>query len=63
MILGIELNQPYHGEVNMLERFVETFCKVDDFCEAFLPQWEAYLLSNGIALRGRSPAYALAKSL
>ena len=34
----------------MLERLVETFCAVDDFCKAFLPHWETYLLSNGSAL-------------
>src|SRR5689334_18537832 len=39
----------------MLERLVETFCAVDDFCKAFLPQWEAYLLSNGSAPRGPKP--------
>jgi hypothetical protein len=36
----------------MLERLVETFCAVDDFCKAFLPQWEAYLIGNGSAPRG-----------
>src|SRR3954470_7405579 len=28
----------------MLDRIVEVFCEVDDFCQAFLPQWEASLL-------------------
>ena len=28
----------------MLDRIVEVFCEVDDFCKAFLPQWEASLL-------------------
>jgi hypothetical protein len=36
----------------MLERLVETFCAVDDFCQAFLPHWEAYLIRNGTAPRG-----------
>src|SRR5215472_13247567 len=36
----------------MLERLVETFCAVDDFCQAFLPQWATYLPSNGTAPRG-----------
>src|SRR6187431_3237133 len=31
----------------MLDRIVEVFCEVDDFCKAFLPQWEASLLSTG----------------
>lgn len=39
----------------MLERLVETFCAVDDFCKAFLPQWEAYLIGNGTAPRGPKP--------
>jgi hypothetical protein len=30
----------------MLDRLVETFCAVDDFCQAFMPQWEAYLLNS-----------------
>ena len=36
----------------MLDRLVETFCAVDDFCQAFVPQWEAYLL--GTSSRGFS---------
>jgi hypothetical protein len=28
-------------EAMMLDRIVEVFCEVDDFCQAFLPQWEA----------------------
>jgi Transposase DDE domain len=39
----------------MLERLVETFCEVDDFCKAFVPQWEAYLLGTGSAPRGPEP--------
>src|SRR3954462_3536722 len=30
----------------MLDRIVEVFCEVDDFCEAFLPQWKASLLGT-----------------
>ena len=39
----------------MLERLVETFCAVDDFCKAFLPQWKAYLIRHGSAPRGPAP--------
>ncbi len=39
----------------MLERLVETFCEVDDFCKAFVPQWEAYLIGIGSAPRGPQP--------
>jgi len=38
----------------MLERLVESFCVVDDFCKASLPQWEAYLIRNGTAPLGGS---------
>ena len=31
----------------MLDRIVEVFCEVDDFCQAFVPQWEASLLGPG----------------
>lgn len=39
----------------MLDRLVETFCEVDDFCKAFEPQFEAYLIGNGHAPRGPDP--------
>src|SRR5919109_2713448 len=39
----------------MLERLVETFCEVDDFCKAFVPPWEAYLIGTGNAPRGPEP--------
>src|SRR3954451_19646045 len=40
----------------MLDRIVEVFCEVDDFCQAFLPQWEASLLGpGGTAPRGPEP--------
>src|SRR5918995_6503448 len=31
----------------LLDRIVEVFCEVDDFCQAFVPQWEASLLGTG----------------
>ncbi len=40
----------------MLDRIVEVFCEVDDFCQAFVPQWEASLLGpGGPAPRGPQP--------
>jgi hypothetical protein len=43
-------------EAMMLDRIVEVFCEVDDFCEAFVPQWEASLLgTGGPAPRGPQP--------
>src|SRR5215218_10354206 len=43
-------------EAMMLDRIVEVFCEVDDFCQAFVPQWEASLLGpGGPAPRGPQP--------
>src|SRR5215212_10081876 len=43
-------------EAMMLDRIVEVFCEVDDFCQAFVPQWEASLLGpDGPARRGPQP--------
>lgn len=42
-------------EVTMLDRLVEVFCEVDDFCNAFQPQWEAHLIGNGEKPRGPDP--------
>ena len=40
----------------MLDRIVEVFCEVDDFCQAFVPHWEASLLgTGGPAPRGPQP--------
>jgi hypothetical protein len=41
----------------MLDRSVEVFCEVDDFCKVFLPQWEASVLmsTGGTAPRGPEP--------
>jgi hypothetical protein len=50
-------------EVKMLERLVETFCAVDDFCKAFLPQWEAYLIRDGTASRGPEPGLCVSEIL
>src|SRR3954465_9383264 len=43
-------------EAMMLDRIVEVFCEVDDFCQAFVPQWEASLMgTGGPARRGPEP--------
>ena len=40
----------------MLDRIVEIFCEVDDFCQVFVPQWEAFLIgTGGPAPRGPQP--------
>ncbi|MBV8362861.1 MAG: hypothetical protein JO189_33745 [Deltaproteobacteria bacterium] len=42
----------------MLERLIGTFCEVDDFCKAFVPQWAAYLIGTGNAPHGPEPGLA-----
>jgi hypothetical protein len=45
----------------MLERLVEIFCEVDDFCKAFETQWEAYLIGNGSPPRGPEPGLSVSE--
>src|SRR6187551_3005761 len=46
----------------MLDRIVEVFCEVDDFCQAFLPHWEASLLgTGGPAPRGPQPGLSISE--
>ena len=45
----------------MLDRLVEVFCEVDDFCQAFAPQWEAYLIGNGSRPRGPEPGLSVSE--
>ncbi len=62
----------------MLDRIVEVFCEVDDFCKAFLPQWEAFLpqweaflpqweasllSTGGTAPRGPKPGLSTSESI
>ena len=48
----------------MLDRIVEVFCEVDDFCQAFVPQWEASLLGpGGLAPRGPQPGLSTSEIL
>src|SRR3954467_5085083 len=42
-------------EAMMLDRIVEVFCEVDDFCQAFVPQWEASLIGTGGPARRGAP--------
>jgi hypothetical protein len=39
----------------MLDRLVEVFCEVDDFCKAFEGQWKAHLIAGGNKPRGPEP--------
>ncbi|PHM47018.1 IS982 family transposase [Xenorhabdus sp. KK7.4] len=36
-----------------MDKLVEIFCDVDDFCRLFIPQWEQFCLDNGYRLRRR----------
>jgi hypothetical protein len=47
----------------MLDRLVEVFCEVDDFCKAFEEQWKAYLISNGSAPRGPEPGLSASETI
>ena len=42
----------------MLDRLVEAFCEVDDFCQAFQPQWETHQLDGSYKSRGPKPGLA-----
>lgn len=40
---------------------IELFCKVDDFCNEFLPTWEAKLICSGEKERNRSGNLSLSE--
>lgn len=37
-----------------MNKLVELFCDVDDFCRVFIPEWERQLISDGTRKRNRS---------
>jgi hypothetical protein len=37
-----------------MNKLVELFCDVDDFCKVFIPQWQKQLLENGTLKRQSS---------
>jgi Transposase DDE domain len=45
-------------EVTMLDRLVEVFCEVDDFCKTFQGAFESHLIGNGPGPRGPDPGLA-----
>ena len=45
-------------KVNMLDRLVEIFCEVDDFCKAFRDAFASHLVGNGPGRRGPDPGLA-----
>jgi len=36
-----------------VDRLIETFCVVDDFCQSFMPEFDQMLLSSGVYKRRR----------
>ncbi|MGY5652473.1 IS982 family transposase, partial [Vibrio cincinnatiensis] len=36
-----------------MNKLVETYCDVDDFCQLFIPHWQRLLLDNGEMKRNR----------
>ena len=41
----------------------ELFCSVDDFCQAFEPQWKLLLLGNGLKTRNRRRSLSLSEMM
>jgi hypothetical protein len=48
-------------EVTMLDRLVEVFCEVDDFCQTFQNKFESHMIGNGQGPRGPNPGLAEAE--
>jgi hypothetical protein len=48
-------------EVTMLDRLVEVFCEVDDFCKTFQNKFESHMIGNGQGPRGPNPGLAEAE--
>lgn len=42
---------------------LELFCDVDDFCQAFVPQWRQRLLQNQVIKRVREPGLSLSERM
>ena len=36
-----------------MDKLIDIFCDVDDFCHKFLPVWEAELIADGVKKRRR----------
>ncbi len=44
-----------------MKNLVELFCDVDDFCKAFIPQWQKQLLANGTRQRHRDSRMSMSE--
>jgi hypothetical protein len=42
----------------MLDRLVEVFCEVDDFCKTFQPQWQTHQIDGSYQPHGPKPGLA-----
>lgn len=31
-----------------MDKLIDIFCDVDDFCKVFIPQWEKQLIADGL---------------
>jgi hypothetical protein len=46
-----------------MDSLLELFCDVDDFCKAFLPNWERHLLTGGLKQRQRERSLSISENL
>ncbi|EJK2116944.1 IS982 family transposase, partial [Vibrio navarrensis] len=44
-----------------MDKLIETFCDVDDFCQLFIEQWQQQLIEIGELKRRRSCKLSLAE--
>ena len=44
-----------------MDSLTELFCLIDDFCQAFEPEWEKHLLANGHKKRQRRASLCLSE--
>lgn len=44
-----------------MDKLIDIFCDVDDFCKVFLPEWEKQLLANGTKKRNRKGRMTIAE--
>lgn len=44
-----------------MDSLTELFCQIDDFCQAFEPEWNNRLLANGHKKRQRAASLCLSE--
>jgi hypothetical protein len=45
----------------LMDNLTETFCLIDDFCQAFEPEWEKRLLADGRKKRQHAASLCLSE--